>query len=99
MFLELADKVDMDEILEEFENCPDLIIYFRVTIPWFLKMPIFDLLISIHVTPSVFIRSSWILHIRSGQNFGEQLDHEMIQSIQKIRDLNVKVIYDFDIKV
>ena len=99
MFLELADKVDMDEILEEFENCPDQIIYFRVKILRFLKVPIFDLLISIHVTPSVFIRSSWILHIRSGQNFGEQLDHEVIQSIQKVHDLNVKVIYDLSIKV
>ena len=63
---ELADKMDMDGVLDETENFPDHFSY----IPWFLKMPNFDLVISI--TPSVFIRSSGILHIRSGCNFGGQ---------------------------
>ena len=31
IILKLADKVDMDEVLDKFENCPDQIIYFRVT--------------------------------------------------------------------
>ena len=31
--LKLADKVDMNEVLDEFENCLDQIIYFRFTPP------------------------------------------------------------------
>ena len=76
---ELVDKVGINEVLYEFETCQDQIIYFRVTIPWFLKMPVFDLVISI--TPSAIIRSSWLLHIRLGQNFSEQLENEVIQCI------------------
>ena len=48
--MEFTDKVDMVEVLDEFENCPVQVIYFRVQIPCFLKMPL-DLVISI--TPSV----------------------------------------------
>ena len=36
--MKLADKVDMDDVLDEFENCPDQIIYFRVTSTRLLKM-------------------------------------------------------------
>ena len=31
IILKLADKVDMDEVFNKFENCQDQIIYFRVT--------------------------------------------------------------------
>ena len=62
IFLQLTDKVEMDEVLDEFENCPGQIIYFTVTIPWLLKMPIFNLIIG--VTPSVLIRVSLTLHIK-----------------------------------
>ena len=31
IILKLADKVDMDEVLDEFEHCLDQYIYFRVT--------------------------------------------------------------------
>ena len=30
IILKLADKVDMDEVLDKFDDCPDQIIYFRV---------------------------------------------------------------------
>ena len=33
MFLKLADKMGMDEILNRLENWPDQIIYLRVTSP------------------------------------------------------------------
>ena len=33
IILELADKVDMGEVLDEFEKRPDLIVYLRVTTP------------------------------------------------------------------
>ena len=31
--MEFTDKVDMVEVLDEFENCPVQVIYFRVQIP------------------------------------------------------------------
>ena len=34
IILKLADKMDMDEVLDEFENCTDQIINFRVTSPF-----------------------------------------------------------------
>ena len=39
----------MDEVLDKFENCQNQVIYFRVTAPLFLKMPIFDLFIPCHM--------------------------------------------------
>ena len=66
VILKLADKVDMDEVLDKLENCPDQIIYFSVTSTWLLKMPIFDLVIG--TAPLVLIRSFWALHIRWGWN-------------------------------
>ena len=46
MFLKLADKVDMDEISNKFENWPDRIVNLRVTSPWLLKKPLFDFVFS-----------------------------------------------------
>ena len=46
MFLKLADKEDMDEISDKFENWLDRIINLRVTSPWLLKKPLFDIVIS-----------------------------------------------------
>ena len=42
MFLKLGDNVDMDEILEKFENLLDRIIGLKLTSPWLLKKPLFD---------------------------------------------------------
>ena len=42
MFLELAGKMDMDEISNKFENWPDQIIILTVNSPWLLKKPLFD---------------------------------------------------------
>ena len=56
IILTLADKMDMDEIWDEFENWPNRIIYVRVTSPWLLKKPLFDFVISI--SHSVLIGSS-----------------------------------------
>ena len=78
IILELADKVEMDEVLNEFKNCPDQVICFRVTTIWFLKMPIFDLVI--RMTPPVLIRSS-LMYIKFVLKFWWHLDHEVIQCI------------------
>ena len=47
MFLELADKVDMDEISNKFEKWPDQIINLRVMTRLLLKKPLFDFVISV----------------------------------------------------
>ena len=47
MFLKLADKVDMEEILNKLENWPDRIINLRDTSPWLVKKRLFDFVISI----------------------------------------------------
>ena len=54
--MKLADKVDVDVISSKFENWPDWIINLRVTLPWLLKKPLFDFVISIN--HSVLIKSS-----------------------------------------
>ena len=64
MFLKLPEQVDMDEILEEFENWPDQIMDLRVMSLIAVKAswPLFDFVIS--VTCSVLLESSWNLQIR-----------------------------------
>ena len=56
IILKLADKVDLDEMLDKFVNCPDQIIYYSVTSTRWLKTPIFNIVFG--TTPSVLIRSS-----------------------------------------
>ena len=55
-FLKVADKMDMDEILDKFENWPDQIINLSITSSWLLKKPLFGFVISI--THSVLIETS-----------------------------------------
>ena len=43
IFLKVADKVNMDEIPDKFENCLDRIINLTVTFPQMLKKPLLDL--------------------------------------------------------
>ena len=53
IILKLADKLDMDDHLDEFENLLDHIIYFRVTSPSLLKTSTFDL--AIRISPLVLL--------------------------------------------
>ena len=67
----------MDEVLDEFENCPHQIIYFRVTSPGLLKTSIFNLVISI--TPldrTLFPDNSYSLY-----QIRLKLDYEVVQCI------------------
>ena len=36
--MKLADKVDMDEVFYEFENCPDQIVYCPLRTPFFFTL-------------------------------------------------------------
>ena len=56
MIIVLADKVDMNDISDKFENWPDPIINLRVTLPSLPKKPLIDFVITI--TSSVSIRYS-----------------------------------------
>ena len=59
VYPERANKVDMDKSLVNFENCPDRVIYFSVTTLWFLKMPIFDLVINIFSLHQIYLKLTY----------------------------------------
>ena len=52
-FQKLADKVEMDEVSDEFETWPDQIISYRVTSPLIAEKPLYGC-----ITCSVLIGSS-----------------------------------------
>ena len=45
-----ADQMEKNETVDKFKNCPDQVIYYRVTNPWFLKLPIFDLVMNLNAS-------------------------------------------------
>ena len=47
MFLKLVDKVDIDEILDEFENWLDWIINLKSHVPLIAEKPLFDIVTGI----------------------------------------------------